>query len=98
MGETTVVFKALANPNRQKVYQVICRTGSNGHKGITIEQICHKTGMKQPAVSHYVACLVSAGLIERHKSRWWVYCKPTPDGLIGVTRFVHNPGGFPLER
>ena len=46
MAGVTAVFKALSNPNRRKVYQIICRTSSRNSKGITIEQICKQAVLK----------------------------------------------------
>jgi DNA-binding transcriptional ArsR family regulator len=93
----TAVLKALSNPNRRKVYQIICRRGADGRKGITIEQICKAAGMKQPAVSHHVARLAAAGLVSRTKARWWVHCAPSRDGLDALARFSRDPASFPLE-
>jgi len=63
MAGVVSIFKALSNPNRLIVYQIICRKGSKGD-GITIEQICAAAKMKQPAVSHHVARLAAAGLVD----------------------------------
>ena len=91
MPGLTDVFKALSNPNRLKVFQTICRAARRLKKGLTIEQICRETRMKQPAVSHHVAHLERAGLVTRTKSRWWVHCTPTAGGLDAVARFCKDP-------
>jgi DNA-binding transcriptional ArsR family regulator len=91
MSGITAVFKALSNPNRLEVFQVVCKAARRTKKGLTIEQICKETAMKQPAVSHHVAHLERAGLIERTKSRWWVHCTPTDRGLEAVARFCKDP-------
>ena len=95
MNPVTAALKALANPNRRAVYQVICRAWKSRREGITIERICRATRMKQPAVSHHVSGLTAAGLIERRKSRWWVYCTPARNGLDALSKFLRNPGAFP---
>jgi DNA-binding transcriptional ArsR family regulator len=87
-------FKALSNPNRFRVFQVVCRGAAKSKKGLTIEQICAATKMKQPAVSHHVAGLAGAGLIDRVKDRWWVHCLPSAEGLALVARFAKDPAGF----
>ena len=94
MPPITSVFKALSNPNRLIVFQVVARAARRVRKGLTIEQICRETKMKQPAVSHHVAHLERAGLIVRTKSRWWVHCTPTADGLDAVERFSKDPAAF----
>lgn len=91
MPGITSVFKALSNPNRLQVFQVVCRAARRSKKGLSIEQICRATGMKQPAVSHHVAHLERAGILTRTKSRWWVHCTPTPGGLAQVEKFCKDP-------
>jgi DNA-binding transcriptional ArsR family regulator len=97
MRAITGVFKALSNPNRLTVFQVICRAARRVKKGLTIEQICKETGMKQPAVSHHVAHLERAGLITRTKSRWWVHCTPAQEGVERAARFCSDPAGYREE-
>lgn len=94
MRAITSVFKALSNPNRLQVLQVICRAARKVKKGLTIEQICEETGMKQPAVSHHVAHLERAGLIERTRSQWWVHCTPAKEGQERLARFLSDPAGY----
>jgi len=94
MAGVAAVFRALSNPNRLKVYQQICKAAARAKKGITIEQICSALKMKQPAVSHHVAGLAAAGLIDRVKDRWWVHCAPSAEGLALIARFAKDPAGF----
>jgi DNA-binding transcriptional ArsR family regulator len=91
MAGVAAVFKALSNPNRLKVYQQICRSAARAKKGITIERLCAALRMKQPAVSHHVAGLAAAGLIERSKDRWWVHCLPSDKARALLARFARNP-------
>jgi DNA-binding transcriptional ArsR family regulator len=93
MGGAVSIFKALSNPNRMTVYQIICRKGAKG-PGITIEQICAAAKMKQPAVSHHVARLAAAGLVDRKKDQWWVHCSPSTLALELMRRFWKEPADF----
>lgn len=93
----TSILKALANPNRRRIYQIICRRASGRDRGITIEEICRVTGMKQPAVSRGVMFLARAGLIQRTPARWWVHCTPSRNGLAVLAKFVRDPGAYPSE-
>jgi len=93
MGGAVSIFKALSNPNRMIVYQIICRRGAKG-PGITIEQICDAAKMKQPAVSHHVARLAAAGLVDRKKTQWWVHCSPSVAALELLRRFSRDPASF----
>jgi ArsR family transcriptional regulator len=86
------IFKALSNPNRLRVYQIVCRRA--GDEGITIDRLAAAAKMKQPAVSHHVARLAAAGLVERRKSRWWVHCTPGAAARKALERFCADPAGF----
>jgi DNA-binding transcriptional ArsR family regulator len=94
MAGVVDAFKALSNPNRLRVFQIVCRVAAKQKKGPTIEQICAAAKMKQPAVSHHVARLAAAGLIDRVKDRWWVHCSPSADTLALLARFAKDPAGF----
>ena len=97
MIKITELLKALANPGRRRVYQVICRASHRRRRGITVEAICRVTGLKQPAVSHHIARLASVGLIARTRLRYWVLCTPKPQGLAPLRRFFRDPAAFPVE-
>jgi|ERR1043166_3600939 DNA-binding transcriptional ArsR family regulator len=98
MPGITDIFKALSNPNRLRVFQVVFKAARRLKKGLTIEQICRETRMKQPAVSHHVAHLERAGLIDRVKNRWWVHCTPRRLGLEAMSRFSRDPAAFRDDR
>ncbi|HZL72427.1 MAG TPA: metalloregulator ArsR/SmtB family transcription factor [Planctomycetota bacterium] len=91
MNRLNALFKALANPGRRRVYQVICRGGRRDRRGLTVDQICRITGLKQPSVSHHLARLATAGLINRTRSRTWVHCAPRAGGLRPLQSFLRNP-------
>lgn len=93
----TGLLKALANPGRRRVYQVICRATHRRRKGITVEAICRVTKLKQPAVSHHLSRLEAVGLIERTRLHYWVLCRPREKGLVPLRRFIRNPAAFPVE-
>ena len=97
MSGVTTALKALSNPNRLKVYLIICHAASADREGATIDLICREAGMKQPAVSHHVSRLAQAGLIDRTKTRWWVRCTPAAGGLDALRKFAREPAAFPLE-
>jgi hypothetical protein len=46
-------------------------------------------------VSHHVARLAAAGLVDRKKSQWWVHCSPSSDALELLRRFSKEPADFP---
>jgi len=89
------LLKALANPGRRRVFQLICRGTSRDPRGLTVDQICRTTGLKQPSVSHHLARLAAAGLITRTRDRTWVHCAPRRGGLLPLRAFVRNPARTP---
>lgn len=90
----TALLKALANPGRRRVYQVICRASHRQRRGITVEAIGRVTRLKQPAVSHHIARLAEVGLIERTRLHYWVLCTPRRQGLRPLRRFFRNPAAY----
>ena len=97
MSGVITACKALSNPNRLKVYLIICHAASTDREGATIELICREAGMKQPAVSHHVSRLAQAGLIIRTKTHWWVHCTPVAGGLDALREFAREPATFPMD-
>ncbi len=93
----TDLLKALANPGRRRVYQVICRASHRRRKGISVEAICRVTKLKQPAVSHHIARLSGVGLIRRTRMSYWVLCTPIDEGLNPLRRFFRDPAAYPAE-
>jgi DNA-binding transcriptional ArsR family regulator len=92
MPTLPAILKALANPNRLRLYQVICRRG--GGDGLTVEKLAAEARMKQPAVSAHVTRLAAAGLVVRRKSRRWVHCTPGDAARELLRRFAADPAGF----
>jgi len=59
MGTEPVIFaKALADETRQKVMQLCCC------KWLSVNEIVEQTNVTQPTVSHHLAILRDAGLVE----------------------------------
>lgn len=76
-------FRALGDPTRLRILQHLEREASGGcgegegDCGVG-EAVCAcdleaVTGLSQPTVSHHMKCLVSTGLVTRHKSGRWAY-------------------------
>jgi len=91
MNRLNALFKALANPGRRRVFQVICRGSRRQRRGLTVDQIGRATGLKQPSVSHHLARLAEVGLITRTRTRTWVHCAPRAEGLRPLRTCVRNP-------
>jgi ArsR family transcriptional regulator len=72
----TDVFKALSDPARLRIIQILHRPGA---ACCTVEdRVCacdleKPLGLSQPAVSHHLKILVQAGLVESEKNGKYVY-------------------------
>ena len=77
------VFKALADPARLRLLSIIA-TSPDGEACV-----CHlvePVGRSQPTVSHHLATLVDAGLLEREKRGRWAWYRIVPGRLAAVQR------------
>ena len=67
---TAGLFKALADPSRVRIVNVLARS-----KGEPV-CVCHliePLGLSQPTVSHHMKRLLDAGLVEREQRGKWAY-------------------------
>ena len=57
--ELSELFKLLGDPNRLRILLLICRHGE-----LNVTSMCDKLGLQQPLVSHHLALLRMAGVLE----------------------------------
>ena len=88
------VFKALSDPNRLAILQLVrergsacCGTGALPERGC-VSEIAEEFDLALSTVSHHVKELKNAGLIQCVKRGQWVYCLPNLELLKKVSRFV----------
>lgn len=70
------VFKALGDPTRLKIVQMLARSGET-----CVCRIVDEIEMHQPAVSHHMAKLKQAGLLKARKEGQWIYYSLKADAL-----------------
>jgi ArsR family transcriptional regulator len=85
---TARVFKALADPHRVKIVNLLA---------ISPEPVCvceftEPLGLSQPTVSHHLKKLVQAGLLEREQRGTWAYYSLRPDALDGLAAALDLQG------
>lgn len=66
---TAHVFKALADPARVRIVNLLLRTG----EPVCVCDMTPATGLSQPTVSHHLKKLVDAGLLRREQRGTWAY-------------------------
>jgi ArsR family transcriptional regulator, arsenate/arsenite/antimonite-responsive transcriptional repressor len=74
---TARVFKALADPHRVKIVNLLATSPDP----VCVCEFTAPLGLSQPTVSHHLKKLVQAGLLEREQRGTWAYYSLRPDAL-----------------
>lgn len=80
------IFKALGDPTRLQIVQMLSRQGE-----VCVCKIVDELGMNQPAVSHHMAKLKQAGLVRSRKEGQWIHYS------LKVEALSHGPLAFLSE-
>jgi ArsR family transcriptional regulator len=87
-GATAEIFKALADPARVRIVNVLATTGDPVCACNLIEPL----GLTQPTVSHHLRTLVEAGLLEREQRGRWAYYSLRPESMRTLAAVVDMKG------
>ncbi len=92
MADLAKVFKALSDPTRLGIYEII-RAGGDGTYSEqqvenSISEIAAHFDVSLSTVSHHIKELRNAELIICEKRGQTVYCSPNPEVLEEVERFA----------
>jgi len=91
-AETTAkLFKALADPHRVRVVNLLAVSG----EPVCVCDLTEMLGVSQPTVSFHMKKLVDAGLLEREQRGVWAYYSLRGDAarrLADVVRFEEKEG------
>jgi ArsR family transcriptional regulator len=94
LEKLTVIFKALSDPNRLAILELIRKRCGPGCKvsaeaaGNTVSEIAAQFDLSLSTVSHHVKELKNAGLIRCQKRGQWVYCAPDQAVLDKASKFL----------
>ena len=66
---TAELFKALSDPARVRVVNVLATTG----EPVCVCELIEPLGLTQPTVSHHLKKLTDAGLLQREQRGKWAY-------------------------
>jgi DNA-binding transcriptional ArsR family regulator len=83
------IFKALADPNRLRIYSEILRSGGtrlDAGCGCYLTDVVRSLRIGAPTVSHHVKTLVGAGLITVERQGRFLVCQPDPRAADLVRR------------
>jgi ArsR family transcriptional regulator, arsenate/arsenite/antimonite-responsive transcriptional repressor len=74
---TSLVFKALADPHRVRIVNLL----ANAAEPVCVCNLTPDLKLSQPTVSFHLKKLVQAGLIEREQRGVWAYYSVNREGL-----------------
>jgi ArsR family transcriptional regulator len=74
---TAEVFRALADPARVKIVNLLATSG----EPVCVCELIEPLGLGQPTVSHHLKKLADAGLIDREQRGRWAYFSLNADAL-----------------
>ena len=84
------MFKALASPNRFRLFVEILEAGESSFEGghsCFLHTIMEKLDVGAPTVSHHLKELVNAELIDTEREGKYVTCRVNPDALTALSQF-----------
>jgi ArsR family transcriptional regulator, arsenate/arsenite/antimonite-responsive transcriptional repressor len=87
--DLAAVFKVLADPARLRLLSMVAAAAEGEACACDLVE---PVGRSQPTVSHHLAVLVEAGLLEREKRGKWAWYRVVPERLAAV-RDVLAPAG-----
>ena len=84
---TARLFKALGDPARVKIVNLLARSDSP----VCACEFIPILGLAQATVSHHLAKLTEAGLLDREQRGKWAYFSLAPEASMRLERIVRLP-------
>jgi ArsR family transcriptional regulator len=85
---TARLFKALADPHRVKILNLLATSPDP----VCVCEFTEPLELSQPTVSHHLKKLMDAGLLDREQRGTWAYYSLRPDALGGRAAALDLPG------
>jgi ArsR family transcriptional regulator len=85
---TARVFKALADPHRVKIINLL----ATSPEPVCVCEFTEPLGLSQPTVSHHLKKLMDAGLLDREQRGTWAYYRLRRDALAGLAAALDLQG------
>ena len=85
---TAAVFKALADPARVRIMNVLATSG----EPVCVCHLIEPLGLSQPTVSHHLKKLTDAGLLRREQRGKWAYFSMKPEAAEKLAAVVELKG------
>ena len=84
---TSLLFKALADPARVKLVNLLATRG----EAVCACELHPALGLSQATVSHHLKKLTDAGLLEREQRGKWAYFSLNPEASARLAGLIHFP-------
>jgi ArsR family transcriptional regulator, arsenate/arsenite/antimonite-responsive transcriptional repressor len=84
---TAAIFKALGDPARVKIVNLLARTD----EAVCACEFIPSLGLTQATVSHHLKKLTDAGLLEREQRGKWAYFSLNPEAVSRLEGLVRIP-------
>jgi len=81
---TAGIFRALADPHRVKIVNLLATAG----EPVCACDLIEPVGLSQPTVSHHLKKLTDAGLLDREQRGRWAYFSLNPGALRTLAAVV----------
>ena len=91
---TAQLFKALGDPARVKIVNLLARSD----EPVCVCNLTEPLGLSQPTVSHHLKKLTGAGLLLREQRGVWAYYSIDPDAVGRLRALVDLGEGGQHER
>lgn len=98
--ELADIFKALSDPNRLKIIQLLreccgpgCCAPAEANGDNTVSRIAGQFDLALSTVSFHIRELKRAGLIVCEKRGQTVYCGPNEEALRELAQYIESSGG-----
>ena len=85
---TAATFKALADPHRVRIVNMLATAG----EPVCVCELTEPLGLSQPTVSFHLKKLVAAGLLEREQRGTWAFYSVNRDALRKLSSVVQLKG------
>lgn len=86
---TATLFKALADPHRVRIVNLLANAG----EPVCVCDITDEIGLSQPTISFHLKKLVASGLLDREKRATWAYYSLNRNALGQLADVVKIKGG-----
>jgi ArsR family transcriptional regulator, arsenate/arsenite/antimonite-responsive transcriptional repressor len=88
---TAAVFKALADPQRVRIVNLLAAGG----RALCVCDFTEALDISQPTVSHHMKKLLDAGLVDRERRGTWAYYSLRGDALVRLAAVTDLKGARP---